>query len=853
MPGIERLTSALADRYVIEREIGSGGMATVYLARDIKHDREVALKVLRSDLSAILGTERFLSEVRITAKLDHPHILTLIDSGEADGMLYYVLPYVRGESLRSKITRETQLEIDEALSIAKQIASALDYAHEKGVVHRDIKPENVLLHEGEAMLTDFGIALAVKEAGGARLTETGLSLGTPQYMSPEQATGDRAADRRSDVYSLGAVFYEMISGEPPITGVTGQAMIAKLLTERPVKLRVVRNSVSPSIEAATDKALSKVPADRFASAGGFARALSLAAPEPARSTKSFDLKWVVTAGLAVVVLAAAFAMTRLRREPVEHRKAALAERTQLTNTGAISMPTMSADGKALAYVITTCGGNGCRYGIEIKDIGENVSRRLFDGASAIYRVDISPDRRNLIFNGTYNRKIGSFIVSMVDGAPRYASYFANFYAGGDSLVMARDGGEAKSFWMLFSGLDAVPVDSVQIEEPGDFPPFYENVPSSSRIIARGRYGGSMHLTAVERSGKVLSSFKLPPGVPTGSRISADALWLYMNPRTGHSALVRVPFDRASMKFALRGDTVYTGAPTMMSVTADGNSIAFDEGISEYTAWTVPVTDLFKNRFADANRLVQGTNALTGSMSPDGKLSAVGRERNFSVLSAGTATEANIPGEHYGVIADDSSTLRIADLTATGTTLYLYDVRTHSRRNERTISDLGITDYVRLGDTWAWLPANGAVIKLLRDGETRPREIKPRWVTSNLNSLSASLDGKELGFVGFLAGNDSISVGTFSMADNRFTRLYDSPGEWGTVAFLDGGDLATWVNDTPESETLYRIHEGQPARRIGSTPRLISATTTITMSSDFKKAFVITREDRRDVWMARVVR
>jgi serine/threonine-protein kinase len=213
MPGTEDLRSALAERYRIERELGAGGMATVYLARDIKHDREVALKVLRPDLSAVIGTERFLSEVRITAKLDHPHILTLIDSGEADGMLYYVLPYVRGESLRAKLSREKQLSVDEALSITRQVASALDYAHAQGVVHRDIKPENILLHEGEAVLADFGIALAVKEAGGNRLTETGLSLGTPQYMSPEQATGDRALDRRSDIYSLAAVFYEMLGGE----------------------------------------------------------------------------------------------------------------------------------------------------------------------------------------------------------------------------------------------------------------------------------------------------------------------------------------------------------------------------------------------------------------------------------------------------------------------------------------------------------------------------------------------------------------------------------------------------------------------------------------------------------------
>jgi len=199
------MTAALDDRYVIEREIGAGGMAVVYLARDRKLDREVALKVLRAELGAVLGAERFLTEIKISAKLDHPHILKLLDSGEAGGLLYCVLPYVRGKSLRDKLDHEHRLGIDEALRITRQIASALDYAHTQGLVHRDIKPENILLQDGQALLADFGIALAVQEAGGTRLTQTGLSLGTPQYMSPEQATGDRGIDGRSDVYSLAAV------------------------------------------------------------------------------------------------------------------------------------------------------------------------------------------------------------------------------------------------------------------------------------------------------------------------------------------------------------------------------------------------------------------------------------------------------------------------------------------------------------------------------------------------------------------------------------------------------------------------------------------------------------------------
>ena len=276
MTDTARLSAALASRYAIERELGKGGMATVYLARDTKLDREVALKVLRPELAAVLGAERFLEEIRISAKLDHPHILTLIEAGESEGFVWYVLPYVRGESLRDKLTREQQLSIDEAVRVATQVAGALDYAHRHGVVHRDIKPENILLHEGEAVVADFGIALAVREAGGPRLTESGLSLGTPQYMSPEHATGGRELDARTDVYSLAAVVYEMLAGEPPHTGPTVQAVIAKLLTERPTRIRTVRDTVPEGIDNAVAKALAKVPADRFRDVAEFAGALAVA-------------------------------------------------------------------------------------------------------------------------------------------------------------------------------------------------------------------------------------------------------------------------------------------------------------------------------------------------------------------------------------------------------------------------------------------------------------------------------------------------------------------------------------------------------------------------------------------------
>ena len=269
-----RLSANLADRYRLERELGAGGMATVYLAHDVRHDRPVALKVLRPELAAVIGAERFLKEIKVTANLQHPHILGLIDSGEVDGLLFYVMPYVEGESLRDRLTREKQLPVEDAVRIAREVASALDYAHRHHVVHRDIKPENILLHDGSALVADFGISLAVSVAGGTRMTETGMSLGTPHYMSPEQAMGEREITGKSDVYALGVVLYEMLAGEPPFTGPTAQAIIARVMTETPRSLTLQRHTIPPHVEAAVLQALEKLPADRFASAAQFAEALS---------------------------------------------------------------------------------------------------------------------------------------------------------------------------------------------------------------------------------------------------------------------------------------------------------------------------------------------------------------------------------------------------------------------------------------------------------------------------------------------------------------------------------------------------------------------------------------------------
>ncbi|MFI5239252.1 MAG: protein kinase, partial [Gemmatimonadales bacterium] len=263
----------MSDQYLVEREVGQGGMATVYLARDIAHDREVAVKVLNTDVSIVLGAERFKREIELTSRLSHPNILPILDSGQAGNSLYYVMPYVAGESLRARLDRERNLSLDDSLRITEEIGDALEYAHTSGIVHRDIKPENILLDGDTAVLADFGIAHAMAAVGEQRLTQTGISLGTPTYMSPEQAAAERVIDGRSDVYSLACVAYEMIGGQPPFTGPTAQSVIARHMLESVPSLTILRSTVPPQIEAILLKALSKVPADRYHSSGEFTFAL----------------------------------------------------------------------------------------------------------------------------------------------------------------------------------------------------------------------------------------------------------------------------------------------------------------------------------------------------------------------------------------------------------------------------------------------------------------------------------------------------------------------------------------------------------------------------------------------------
>ncbi|HSE52448.1 MAG TPA: protein kinase [Gemmatimonadales bacterium] len=461
----DRLTRALADRYRLERELGQGGMATVYLAQDLRHDRKVAVKVLKPELAAVLGGDRFVVEIKTTAALQHPHILPLFDSGTAEGFLYYVMPFIEGETLRGKLDRESQLGIDEAVRITSNVADALDYAHRHGVIHRDIKPENILLHDGRPMVADFGIALAVSAAAGGRMTETGLSLGTPHYMSPEQATAEKELTNRSDIYSLGCVLYEMLTGSPPHVGATAQQIVMKIVVDPVRPVIELRKTVPVHVAAAVSKAVEKLPADRFESAKAFAEAL--ANPSFGAGTIGLTAGGAVAfrrsskplvAVAAVALLAIAAAMWGWLRPmpaaPVRWLAVALPDSQALAGPGGTFRLAFSSDGSRFAYVGASRGRAGANA-LWLRRLGE-LTATAIPGSEGGYNPAFSPDGTKLAFVSGGPRAVrvaslsGGPVVTLTDslvdtGGLSWGSDGYLYYDGhleGDGIARVKESGGA---------------------------------------------------------------------------------------------------------------------------------------------------------------------------------------------------------------------------------------------------------------------------------------------------------------------------------------------------------------------------------------------------------------------------
>ncbi|HEY7614823.1 MAG TPA: protein kinase [Gemmatimonadales bacterium] len=790
---VSRLQTALEDRYRLEREVGAGGMATVYLAQDLRHDRRVALKVLRPELAAVIGAERFLAEIKLTANLQHPHILPLFDSGSADSYLYYVMPFVEGETLRDRLTREKQLAVPDAVRIATEVAAALDYAHRHGVVHRDIKPENILLHDGQALVADFGIALAASKASGARMTETGMSLGTPHYMSPEQAMGEREITARSDVYALGAVLYEMLSGEPPFTGNTAQAVVARVLTETPRSLATQRHTIPRHIEAAVVTALEKLPADRFATAAAFADALkdksyagtvALEAPRAADVGKARAKRpgWnrLTIALAATTVLAMAAALWGwLRPQPVPPTTQlglALRDGEALrppANSGGARVA-ISPDGRALVYIGPAEGGSRL-WLRRLDQLTGTPIAGTEDGSSPFF----SPDGRRVGFI-----KRGSTVrIASLDGAPTVTLYDKANSTGGAW------GDDGYIYFEVDSGLARMR------PEGGSLEPVFKMSAEAKDVGAEWPFvlpGGRGLLFRLRRAGQApgeyaIMAMKLPGGAARAltpgvyARYAASGHLLVV---TADGKLVATPFDIDRMELSgaptalIEGIGVRTGGFNVdLSLSETGTLIYTTGGTlgSRVPYWVnrdgtaAPVDPAW-----DPQGAIQNI-----ALSPDGKALAVELQRNGKP----DIWVKRLPtGPFSRITFDDTAAVRPSWSADGREVLYVRD---------RT----GV--------------AVGPLFAHLADGTGVPRLLSP--LRMDLGQAAASRDGRWLltrtpgngagnGDVLAFRSGDTTPVTLVATPATEFFPALSPDGRWLAYASTESGAMEIYVRPFPATGT-----------------------------------------------------
>ena len=802
-----RITSALADRYRIERELGAGGMATVYLAHDARHDRRVALKVLRPELAAVIGAERFLAEIRTTANLQHPHLLPLFDSGEVEGTVFYVMPFIEGESLRDRLQREKQLPVADALRIAGQVAQALDYAHRHGVIHRDIKPENILLHDESALVADFGIALAASRAGDTRMTETGMSLGTPHYMSPEQAMGERDLDTRTDVYALGATLYEMLGGEPPFTGPTAQAIVARVLSEAPRPLYALRPTVPAHVDHAIRTALQKLPADRYASAAAFGTALArpdpaaayAAAPAPSRGAGRW-VPWVV----AVAAVLVGTVLARRGGEPPPSAPSRLALLAPgLGGSGATSLQrqvALTPDGGTIIYtVVDNAGSNRLMRQALDAEVPSTVTMvgQFFSVGNPV----VSPDGGSLLLTNLEGRV---YRLPMTGGAGNVISTggrFSNFNTfAPDGTVWATEGG-AQNTLLRFGAGDTL------LAKIGEFPGgirLQQVLSDGTRALAvmRGVGSASGPLALVELEGGSEIRTLAPDAVE--GRYTAGYLVIALN----NGSLQAMPFDER------RGEATGTAVTIANGVSVTGTGIAqiavADNGTIAYIP-EEPRSLVFVERSGLAREVLEEHHNFHSPLfSPDRQRlamdfnSADGRDVWVLDIAGGTLTRATFDRDgHDPVWTPDGRHLTYTS-NKSGV-LGLYRTRPGSAEPAESLLATSM-----LGWTGQWLADGSGIITVgnamrgstqgdigvIRDGGHGAFE---PLVASQFNEQypAVSPDQRWLAFVSDQSGQLEIYV-----------RPLDGDGDLLQVS-QNGGNEPVWSRDG--SELFYRgiTAGGQP--------------------------------------------
>jgi serine/threonine-protein kinase len=657
---LERLAATLADRYRIEREIGHGGMATVYLARDLKHDRDVAVKVLHRELGAALGAERFLAEIRTTAQLHHPNILPLFDSGEADGLVFYVMPYVEGENLRARIDREGQLGVTESVRIAGAVADALEHAHRHGVIHRDIKPENILLQDGHALVADFGIAIALSNAGGARITGTGFSVGTPQYMSPEQAAAERQIDGRSDQYALASVLYEMLVGEAPFTGPNGAAIMARMMADEPADIMRRRPSVPETVATAVHRALEKVPGDRFPSVGAFGEAIA----PPARATGTHRVSLVRTpraravsigvAGGVVLGLAAAIAATYARREP-----AVLTGNVRhvTIEDGLEIQPAISPDGKLMVYA----AGTSMHVRLFLRPVDGGRAVPLTADSTTIQQDPRwSPSGKSLLFlanNGVDTVAAGlggGSAVTLINGAAGPVAT-ATWSPDGQRIAFVRH--DSLLIYAIANGTARF----VATERGNEC-----NWSPRGDLIACGaprafsRVGTSLGNTGPNQILVTRASGGTPIAITDSASLNGSPVWspdarrLYFVSNRNHERdiyYVAVGSDGHARGEPRRLTTALNAAS--LSISADGDQLAYSEYVPRANIWSVPIAAGTVATSAMATQVTFGHQLMeTMFVTPDGNTLFYDSDRSGSADIWRTTVGVSQPDEITNDPADE---------------------------------------------------------------------------------------------------------------------------------------------------------------------------------------------------------
>ncbi|MEJ2206575.1 MAG: protein kinase [Gemmatimonadota bacterium] len=897
----ERLTVALRDRYRIEKELGRGGMAVVFLAHDLKHDRPVALKVLRPEMAASIGTERFLREIQIAAKLNHQHILSVHDSGEAAGFLYYVMPFVVGESLRQRMHRVGPMPIEESLRIAREVASALSYAHSLEVVHRDIKPENILLHHDEAMVADFGIARALTAAGGARLTETGIAIGTPLYMSPEQAGGTEEVDGRSDIYALGCVVYEMLAGDPPFTGRNANVVIARHLADTPTALEVVRPGVPVHTARAVAKALNKVRADRFATATDFSDSLGAAErggmpAGPSSDRRRRYARWAVSAlaTLAVAVVVALVAFPLFTGGSLSVTVGAIVPVTN--QPGLEFQPALSPDGREVAYV----EGPISRPRIVLRSAAALVDGgelRLSDGLDGYHWFPTwSPDGESLRF-AVCRGKTGGCSTQQVG---KLGGATAPVFAGGASawienrphrvleLTPGRSAWSRDGTRVAYSvGMDSLYVSPASIasprlltilESPDAFWPHSLTWSPDGRWIAfvDRRLGGT-----IASGDEGVSSIWLADSEDgTQARITDDSSvnmspqWL---PDSRHLLFVSDKDGARGIYVVEVGPNGPRGEPRSVlsasdahsiSVSADGRRLAYSKLTSSQNIWAVPITEGHVVSLSDARRVTTG-NQVVGlhSLWPDGRWLLFDSKRgggntNLYRVPIGGGTPEPLSAYPYNVynpvVSPDGTEIAFYTPDAEEGVVQLRVMPVSGGVPTVLASFSGVTNapdwspdgltvaFQTFGDEGAlhstvWTVSREAVGASWSD----PRELNdlecfwPEW----------SPDGAKLSCWLFPESRIALLSAAGEVVDTLDTQVRHPPRTWQPEFSWDGHLLYFFGLDADGSEGLWSLPAtgGEPTKVIAFNDPTVVVQDAFTVGPD--AIYFTVTEDESDIWVA----